>query len=147
MPKRPSLLSLWVIPVLLVATAMWVAFSSPLTPVTVVVIVIELVLAWVFSPLLFPRSEKDNDGRRLAAERGVPLVYWRPGCTYCMRLRIALNIRSRRAVWVNVSGDESASLRVRSANDGNETVPTVFVGDASYTNPSAAWMRKQLSHQ
>ena len=102
---------MWVIPVLLVATAIWVAFSSPLTPVTVVVIVIELVLAWVFSPLLFPRSEKDNDGRRLAAERGVPLVYWRPGCTYCMRLRIALNIRSRRAVWVNVSGDESASLR------------------------------------
>lgn len=132
-------------PLLFVATAVFVAISAPMTPVTVAVIAIELVLAWTFSPFLFPSSANDQDSRRLAAERGVPLVYWRPGCMYCVRLRVSLNIRGRRAVWVNVLGDEAASLRVREANDGNETVPTVFVGESSHTNPSPAWVRKQLT--
>jgi mycoredoxin len=35
-------------------------------------------------------------------------------------------------------------LVVRSVNDGIETVPTVFVGDQSHTNPSRAWVRQAL---
>jgi glutaredoxin len=94
--------------------------------------------------LIFPRSPGDEAGRALAAERGVPLIYWRAGCTFCIRLRFALGPAGRRAVWVNIHRDPAAAARVRSVNDGNETVPTVFVGDQAHTNPPPAWVRQEL---
>lgn len=97
------------------------------------------------SPLLFPRSPGDEHGRAIAAERGVPLIYWRAGCTFCIRLRLLLGRHGRRAVWVNVARDADASARVRSVNEGNETVPTVFVDDEPHTNPSPAWVRQRLA--
>mgnify|MGYP000492337245 CR=1 FL=1 len=104
-----------------------------------------LVLALGFSPLVFPRSPGDEGGRRIAAERRVPLVYWRPGCSYCFRLRLALGVRGSRAVWVDVSRDEQASLRVRAHNGGDETVPTVWLPDGEVrTNPDPAWVRAAL---
>lgn len=106
---------------------------------------IVLLLAAVgLSPLFYPRSVDDSSARTQAAARGVPLIYWRPGCSYCFRLRIALGRAGRKAVWVNVSRDDRASARVRSVNAGDETVPTVFVGDDAHVNPAPRWVRRQL---
>jgi glutaredoxin len=103
-----------------------------------------VVLLVMLTPVAFPRSPADAEARRRAATDGVPLIYWRPGCTFCVRLRLSLGRGGRRAVWVNVNRDPAASARVRSVNDGNETVPTVFVGDEHRTNPSPAWVRSLL---
>lgn len=113
--------------------------------VSVMVGVVLLLAAVGLSPLLFPRSLDDAAARTEAAARGVPLIYWRPGCTYCLRMRVALGTIGRKAVWVDVSRDDQASVRVREVNGGNETVPTVFVGDNPHTNPSPSWVRGQLA--
>lgn len=102
-----------------------------------------LVFAFGLSPLFFPRSGEDQAGQEAAA-RGVPAIYWRPGCSYCFRLRTALGFSGRRAVWVDISRDQDAAARVRSVNAGNETVPTVFVGSESRTNPDPPWVRDRL---
>lgn len=113
---------------------------------TAVMSVVMLVLAWVLSPWFFPRSSRgDAAARRRAAAAEVPLIYWRPGCSYCLRLRLALGRSGSRAVWVDVSRDDHASARVRSVNGGDETVPTVFVGGAAWVNPPPSRVREQLS--
>jgi len=112
---------------------------------TILVLTIVALTLLVSSPLIFPRSPGDAAGRALAAERGVPLIYWRAGCTFCIRLRFALGGAGRRAVWVNIHRDPAAAARVRSVNDGDETVPTVFVGDSAHTNPPPSWVRDRLN--
>ena len=63
--------------------------------------------------------------------------YWRPGCGFCMlldrRLRKAGVTLVKRDIWE----DEDAAAFVRSVAEGNETVPTVVVGDRAMVNPSA----------
>jgi glutaredoxin-like protein len=62
--------------------------------------------------------------------------YWRPGCGFCMRLDRGL---SRLGVTVdkqNIWDDPDAAAFVRSVANGNETVPTVVVGDQAMVNPS-----------
>lgn len=103
-----------------------------------------LVAAWVLSPRFFPSSPTDAAARRRAADTGAPVIYWRPGCSYCLRLRIALGRRGGRAVWVDVTQDPAASARVREANAGDETVPTVFVDGSAATNPSPSWVRDHM---
>ena len=65
-------------------------------------------------------------------------VFWRPGCPYCASLRRDLARRGIDATWRNIWQDEQARSRVRKANGGNETVPTVRVGPEFLTNPSGA---------
>jgi mycoredoxin len=64
-------------------------------------------------------------------------VYWRPGCPYCHRLRADLRRIGLPTREVNIWEDPSAAATVRSIADGNETVPTVVVGDTGLVNPSA----------
>ena len=64
------------------------------------------------------------------------VVYWRPGCWFCSALmreldRLALPYE-RRDIWE----DDEAAAFVRSVAGGNETVPTVRVGDLALINPS-----------
>lgn len=103
-----------------------------------------LALAAVFSPLIFPRSVGSDEARRRGAADGRPVVYWRPGCTYCLRLRLRLGRRARQLHWVNIWRDPAGAAAVRAVNDGNETVPTVFVADRPHTNPDPRWVREQL---
>lgn len=117
--------------------------ARDVVPVTLGIVL--LLAAVGFSPLSYPRSLDDAEARTEAAVRGVPLIYWRPGCTYCFRMRVALGMIGRRAVWVDVSGDDRASARVREVNGGNETVPTVFVADDAHVNPPPSWVRRQLA--
>jgi glutaredoxin len=130
----------------------WVAAAALVPPVLtappsasdLLVSALMLVAAWVLSPWFFPASRSDQEARRLARETGAPVIYWRTGCSYCLRLRFALGRAARRAIWVDVTRDPAASARVRAANNGNETVPTVFVSGTATTNPRPAWVREQL---
>lgn len=120
------------------------ALTAPPSTSDLVVSAAMLLAAWVFSPWFFPRSPTDVEARRLADDTGAPVIYWRTGCSYCLRLRLALGRAGHRAIWVDTTRDPAASARVREANEGNETVPTVFVGGAPATNPQPAWVREHL---
>lgn len=63
-------------------------------------------------------------------------VYWRPGCPYCRALMGPLRRSGLRLQEVNIWEDPAAAARVRSVAGGNETVPTVFIGDRAMVNPS-----------
>lgn len=69
------------------------------------------------------------------AEKSAVEFYWRPGCGFCMMLRAHLEQAGLPLREVNIWEDDSAAARVRAAADGNETVPTVFVGPAALVNP------------
>lgn len=104
-----------------------------------------VLLAWLVSPLVFPRSVGAPEALRAGAADGRPVVFWRPGCVYCLRLRIRLGRKARRLHWVDIWRDEAGAEVVRGANDGNETVPTLLVAGRTYTNPDPAWVREQVS--
>lgn len=64
--------------------------------------------------------------------------YWRPGCGFCMALdrkltRLGVPMDKR-----NIWDDPEHAATVRSHANGNETVPTVVVGDVAMVNPPAA---------
>jgi len=63
--------------------------------------------------------------------------YWRPGCGFCSMLRSGLQRAGLSFREVNIWEDPDAAAFVRSVADGNETVPTVSIGDVSLVNPSA----------
>ena len=63
-------------------------------------------------------------------------VYWRPGCPFCMRLEHNLKKSKIKYSKHNIWEDKEAAATVRAVADGNEVVPTVFVGDVAMVNPS-----------
>jgi glutaredoxin-like protein len=65
-------------------------------------------------------------------------LYWRPGCGFCMALRRGLERAGVAYAEVNIWEDPRGAAFVRSVANGNETVPTVRIGDVSMVNPSAA---------
>ncbi|MEV4539379.1 glutaredoxin domain-containing protein [Asanoa sp. NPDC049518] len=114
------------------------------TAVAVVEIVVFAALAFVWSPLAFPRSGGAADARQRSRLDGRPVIYWRPGCTYCQRLRLRLGRQGRRAHWVNIWADPEGAAAVRAITGGNETVPTVEVDGQSHVNPDPSWVRDRL---
>lgn len=72
-----------------------------------------------------------------APSAGLVKVYWRPGCPYCALLRRALRRAGLETTEVNIWQDEAAAGVVRAIAHGNETVPTVVVGETQLVNPSA----------
>lgn len=62
-------------------------------------------------------------------------VFWRPGCPFCLLLRGTLIDHGVEATWRNIWTDTAARDIVREANQGNETVPTVRIGEVTLTNP------------
>jgi mycoredoxin len=63
-------------------------------------------------------------------------VYWRPGCPYCYRLLDALEGAGVTMVLHNIWEDDAARAAVAAINHGNETVPTIALGELKWTNPS-----------
>ena len=120
------------------------AFSGPPTA-AIAPFVAFVLFAAVHSPLVFPRSIGLAEARRRSASDGRPVVFWRPGCMYCLRLRMRLGRSARQLHWVNIWLDPQAAAAVRAVNEGNETVPTLLVADRPHTNPDPAWVREQLS--
>ncbi|WP_336204014.1 glutaredoxin domain-containing protein [Nonomuraea sp. LPB2021202275-12-8] len=101
-------------------------------------------LAGLFSPLAFPRSIGAAEAQRRSAADGRPIVYWRAGCTYCLRLRIRLGREARRLHWVDIWRDPAGAAAVRAVTGGDETVPTVVVAGRAHVNPDPRWVRGQL---
>lgn len=109
--------------------------------------VLALAIAWWTSPLRGRRggttqqevaAMSDDDPRK-----GV-VIYWRPGCGFCARLKSALGPARDRATWVNIWADDEAAAYVRSVNDGNETVPTVLLDGIPVTNPDPQLVKDRL---
>lgn len=71
-------------------------------------------------------TEKDNE----------MVVYWRPGCPFCISLRLQLRLTRLEYREVNIWKDADGAAFVRSVADGNETVPTVTVAGRPMVNPS-----------
>ncbi|MFE2163705.1 glutaredoxin domain-containing protein [Streptomyces sp. NPDC059447] len=138
----------WILPVLLVLSGAAVAagmFFDGSPGTAAAVLPAFLALAGMNSPLIFPRSISAQEAQRRSAVDGRPVVYWRPGCKYCIRLRLRLGRSARRLHWVDIWRDPAGAAAVRAANDGNETVPTVVVAGRPHTNPDHAWVRDQLT--
>ena len=100
----------------------------------VVVALACLVFAWWLSPLNGRGGPRHTQVESRRQDFPV-VIYWRPGCLYCLRLRGALGKDKDKATWISIWADEDAAAFVRSVNDGNETVPTVRIGEAVHTNP------------
>lgn len=65
-----------------------------------------------------------------------PIMYWRPGCGFCSALKRRLRSAGIPFTEVNIWSDEAAAAYVRSVARGNETVPTMQIGDTALVNPS-----------
>jgi mycoredoxin len=63
-------------------------------------------------------------------------VYWRPGCGFCSSLLYGLERQAVPFSTVNIWDDPDGAAYVRSIARGNETVPTVAIGDLGMVNPS-----------
>ena len=80
-------------------------------------------------------------------ERDKPqvILYWRPGCGFCVRLARALDAMEIEPELRNIWEDPDAAEFVRSVNRGNELVPTLVVGDIVLSNPSPDQVRAALA--
>ncbi|ADI09508.1 integral membrane protein [Streptomyces bingchenggensis BCW-1] len=138
----------WIWPILLVlcgsAVATGLTFSGSPSAAAAFLLVFVL-LAGVNSPLIFPESIGEQEAQRRSAVDGRPVVFWRPGCMYCLRLRIRLGRSAHQLHWVDIWRDPAGAAAVRAVNDGNETVPTVVVAGKPHTNPDPEWVRERLS--
>ncbi|MBY8870226.1 hypothetical protein K7640_00010 [Micromonospora sp. PLK6-60] len=122
-----------------------VAAGADRTGVAVVEFLVFAVLGFLFSPLAFPRSLPAAQAQRRSAADGRPIVYWRPGCRYCLRLRLRVGRLAHRAYWVDIWRDPAGAAAVRAVTGGDETVPTVVAGGDAVVNPEPAWLRRRLT--
>ena len=73
------------------------------------------------------------------------IVYWRPGCMYCDRLRVGLGSARRDVAWVNIFEDPEAAAFVGSIRGGHHVVPTVVSGAGELVDPTPAAIKGQLA--
>ncbi|MGI8946827.1 MAG: glutaredoxin domain-containing protein [Ornithinimicrobium sp.] len=93
-------------------------------------------LAWWISPYKGGRTTRHREVVAMSEQDRPVVIYWRPGCGFCARLRSTLGDRAEDAQWVNIWQDKEAAAFVRSVNDGNEVVPTVVLEGIPVTNPN-----------
>jgi mycoredoxin len=72
------------------------------------------------------------------------VLFWRPGCGFCVRLARALDALDIEPELRNIWEEPDAAEFVRSVNRGNELVPTIVVGDVVLSNPFADEVSKAL---
>jgi mycoredoxin len=72
-------------------------------------------------------------------------LYWRPGCGFCSMLQRKLDKLGIERVEHNIWDDPADAEIVRAHARGNETVPTVVIGDRGFVNPSAGELVAYLS--
>ncbi len=76
------------------------------------------------------RSDGSADGPSAELE-----LFWRPGCPFCTMLERDLDQVGIPVTRRNIWEEPEAAAVVRSVADGNETVPTVRIGDRALVNP------------
>ncbi|MCX4792387.1 MULTISPECIES: glutaredoxin domain-containing protein [unclassified Streptomyces] len=137
----------WILPMLVVVCGSLVATTLVVRGfpgAAVALLLVFVLLAGLNSPLAFPRPIGAVKAQRRSAVDGRPIVYWRAGCKYCLRLRIRMGRSARQLHWVDIWRDPAGAKAVRAANDGDETVPTVVVAGRPHVNPDPEWVRGQL---
>jgi mycoredoxin len=73
-------------------------------------------------------------------------MYSTPWCGYCHRLKSQLDREGIDFGVVDIEQQPEAALIVESANNGNQTVPTLIYSDGmAQTNPSLAQVKEKLS--
>ena len=134
----------WLQPIILLAVAALSAVIALVDdrPAGLWVAAFFALCAALLSPLVFPRSTTDARAREAGTR---PIVYWRPGCPFCLRLRASLGRDAAKLDWVDIWQDPAGAATVRAVADGNETVPTVVAGERSFVNPSPAVVRSLLN--
>jgi mycoredoxin len=70
--------------------------------------------------------------------------YWRSGCPFCASLRRGLDKLGIETVDHNIWDDPGAAATVRFYANGNETVPTVVIGEVGMVNPSTRQVARYL---
>jgi glutaredoxin len=73
-------------------------------------------------------------------------VYWRRGCGFCAMLRRGLDKLGIETVDHDIWADPDDAATVRSYANGNETVPTVVIGEVGMVNPRAEQVAEHLQH-
>ncbi len=96
------------------------------------------------SPIGDRATLDQHEVEALPADQRRVVVYARPGCSWCLRLRMAL-LTSPQPVWVDIWDDPRAAAFVRGVNHGDETVPTVVIDGQAHTNPSPGMVRTALA--
>lgn len=138
----------WLYPTLFAVAGAGIAARQLATGSPVAAVVFAVVfagLAAAVSPLAFPRSIDAGTAQRRSTADGRPIVYWRPGCPYCLRLRVRLIRHARRMHWVDIWRDPAGAAAVREITGGDETVPTVVLAGQPHVNPDPAWLLARLS--
>ncbi len=123
-----NLVERWIAPLLLLAVA---ALLSPLRPSGA-------------NPISQAQAAQLMEAPAVEGRNPV-IIYHRPGCTYCGRLRLKLTGVKSKAHWVDIWADEDAAAYVRMVNDGNETVPTVVIDGVPHSNPDPSFVRAALA--
>ncbi|MCR6031516.1 mycoredoxin [Nocardioides sp. zg-579] len=73
-------------------------------------------------------------------------MYTTPWCGYCHRLKSQLDREGITYDIVDIEQSPDAVQIVESANDGNQTVPTLVYADGTaQTNPSLAQVKEKLA--
>ncbi|MBM9461531.1 mycoredoxin [Nocardioides sp. zg-536] len=77
---------------------------------------------------------------------GTFTMYTTPWCGYCHRLKSQLDREGITFDIVDIEQQPEAASIVESANNGNQTVPTlVFADGTAQTNPSIAQVKAKLA--
>lgn len=72
-------------------------------------------------------------------------MYTTPWCGYCHRLKSQLDREGIAYEIIDIEQQPEAASIVESANNGNQTVPTLVYADGTaHTNPSVAQVKAKL---
>lgn len=112
-------------------------------PVALIIACAFLFAALQASPLR--RGRHASHRRALAkAEADDVIVYWRPDCTHCEKLRDDLGRMAGDITWVDVTSDERAAEHVASLRDGEVVTPTAVTGVGAQLVATAHWIASHL---
>lgn len=94
-----------------------------------------------------PKSARRARGKVSRPRGSEVVVYWRPGCGFCASLLTELDRAGLEFAKVNIWDDPRAAQVVRRHNNGNETVPTVVMGDVVLTNPPGSQVLRTVAER
>lgn len=139
----------------------WIGVSGTLSGLTVVVInyrqgdrafasilltLLGLLVCWL---IWWTRARRggphlSHAAAQAAASDGDVIIYWRPGCIHCDRLKLGLGTLRHDVLWVDISRDVDASEFVAGYHNGVETVPTAVTGAGGMIDATSASIKAQL---
>lgn len=119
--------------------------EGALSPFVALAVAIALGWGWWVSPLRRAQPHLDHaDALRQARGRQL-IVYWRPGCSWCIKLWRALEPEERdRLLWVNVMADPEAAHWIRQFHDGDLVTPTVVTSQGRQVAATPEQIRARL---